>query len=77
MGYNEALSHDRLRAHDSVSVPGAVILGADHQTSTFLRSPVYRFNNVNELLLILQHPVELVVVSGTEIAHHVLVAKEE
>ena len=58
-------------------MPRAVILRADHQTSALLRSPVNRLNDVNELLLVLQHPVELVVVTGAEIAHHVLVAEEE
>lgn len=63
--------------HSLISVPRAVILRADHQTSALLGSPVDGFDNVNELLLILQHPVELVVVTGAEIAHHVLVAEEE
>jgi hypothetical protein len=78
MGYNKnTLCDSPERFRDSVSVSCAVILGADHQTSTLLCSPVNGFNNVDELLLVLQHPVELVVVTSSEIAHHVLVAKEE
>lgn len=76
IGYKQC-THTHTRHRDSVSVPRAVVLRADHQTSALLRSPVNRLDNVNEFLLILQHPVELVVVTGAEIAHHVLVAEEE
>ena len=51
--------------------------GADHQTSAFLRTLVDSLDDVDQLLLILQHPVQFVIVSGSEIAHHVLVAVEE
>lgn len=60
-----------------ISVPCAVVLRADHQTLALLGPPVDRLDNVDELLLILQHPVELVVVARAEIAHHVLVAEKE
>lgn len=65
----------------------------DDQTSPFLGSAVNRFNDINQFLLILQHPIQLVVVSRPKIAHlyedqqavdvqkqgayHVLVAEEE
>lgn len=58
-------------------MPSAVIFGTDHQTPTLLGPLENRLNNVNELLLVLQDPVELVVVASTEIAHDVLVAEEE
>jgi hypothetical protein len=33
-------------------------------------------NNVNKFLLVLKHPVLLVIVSSSKIAHHMLVTKE-
>lgn len=51
--------------------------GADHQTTALLCTLVYRLDDVNQLLLVLQDPVQLVIVSCTEVAHHVLVAVEE
>lgn len=52
-------------------------LGADHQTTTLLGALVYRLDDIDQLLLVFQHPVQLVVVSRAEIAHHMLVAVEE
>lgn len=51
--------------------------GADNQTTALLGTLVDGLDDVDQLLLVLQHPVQLVVVSGTEITHHVLVAIEE
>ena len=75
----------RLRSHTplivffslSISIPRRIILRTNDQTPPLLRALVDRLDNINQLLLILQHPVELVVVAGAEIAHHVLVAEEE
>lgn len=50
---------------------------AYYQTSSFLRTAIYRLKDINQLLLILQHPVEFVVVSGSKIAHHMFIAEEE
>lgn len=58
-------------------MPCTVILWADHQTTALLGTPINRLNNIDELLLVLQNPVQLVVVAGTEIAHDVLVSEEE
>jgi hypothetical protein len=52
-------------------------LWANHQTATFLRATVDSLDDINQLLLILQHPVQLVVVASTKIAHHMFVAEEE
>src|SRR5690242_10604599 len=60
-----------------VSIPRRVILRADDQTPPLLRAAINRLDNINQLLLILEHPIQLVVVSRAEIAHHVLVAEEE
>jgi hypothetical protein len=61
----------------SVAITRRVIFRAHHQTPPLLRALVNRLNNINKLLLVLEHPVQLVVVSRAEIAHHVLVAEEE
>jgi hypothetical protein len=60
-----------------ISVSGRVILGTHNQTSTLLGSSVDGLDDINQLLLILQDPVQLVVVSCSEITHHVFVAEEE
>jgi hypothetical protein len=60
-----------------VSVSGRVILGTHNQTSTLLGSSVDGLDDINQLLLVLQNPVQLVVVSCSEITHHVFVAEEE
>ena len=60
-----------------VSVSGRVVLGTYNQTSALLGTSVDGLDDVNQLLLILQDPVQLVVVSGSEITHHVFVAEEE
>lgn len=60
-----------------VSVARGVVLGADDQTTSLLRSSVHRLDNVYQFLFIFEDPVELVIVSGTEIDHHVFVAEEE
>jgi len=60
-----------------VSVSGRVVLWTNDKTSTLLSTTIDSFNDIDQLLLILQDPVELIVVSRTEIAHHVLVSEEE
>ena len=49
----------------------------NNQTPPLLRTLINRLNNINQLLLILQHPIQLIVVSRAEITHHVFVAEEE
>jgi hypothetical protein len=60
-----------------VSVSSRVVLRADDKTTTLFRSLVDGLNDINQLLLVFQHPVEFVVVTRSEIAHHVFVAEEE
>jgi len=60
-----------------VSVSGGVILWADNQTTTLLCTSVDGLNDIDQLLLVFQNPVQLIVVSRTEIAHHMLVSEEE
>lgn len=49
----------------------------DNQTSSLLRPAVDSLDNVNQLLLILQHPIQLIIVARAKIAHHVFVSEEE
>ena len=60
-----------------VAVLGGVVLWSDHQTAAFPGAPVNSLHDVDELLLVLQGPVDLVVVSCPEIDHDVLVPEEE
>lgn len=57
----------------SISVFCRIILWRHHQTSSFSRPPVHRFNNVYHLLLVLHRPVDLIVVTGAQINHDVFV----
>lgn len=59
------------------SVHRGLTLRADHQTPSLLGPSIDRLDDVNQLLLVLQYPVEFVVVARAEITHHVLVAEEE
>lgn len=52
-------------------------LWTDDQATTLLGATVDGFNDIDQLLLILEDPVELIVVTGSEITHHMLVSKEE
>lgn len=60
-----------------ISVPGGVVLRADHQTTTLLGALVDGLDDIDQLLLVLQHPVQFVIVTRSEIAHHMFVAEEE
>ena len=56
-----------------VLVLGAVVLGAHHDTSALDCTTVDDLDDVNELLLVCQGPVDLVVVTGPKIDHDVFV----
>merc|ERR1719422_878717 len=79
--YTEA--HTRTRAQMrraagcSVAVLGTVVLRGDHQTSALAGTSVDGLQDVNELLLVVHGPIDLVVVTGPQIYHHVLVPEEE
>lgn len=60
-----------------VSVSSRIVFWADDQTPPFLRPAVYRFEDIDEFLLVFENPVDFIVVAGPEITHHVLVAPEE
>lgn len=63
----------------SSSLHGAsnLTLGTDDQTTTLLRALIDGLDDVDQLLLVLQYPIQLVVVTRSEITHHVLIAVEE
>lgn len=61
----------------SVAILGRVILRWDHKTSSLTGPSVDRLQDVNHLLLVLQGPVDFVVVAGAKIDHYVLVAEEK
>lgn len=52
-------------------------LGTDDQTTALFRALVDGFDNVDQLLLVLQYPIQLIIVTRSEIAHHVFIAVEE
>lgn len=64
------------RTH-SVAVFSRVVFRRDHQTSAFTRTPVDGLDDVHHLLFVLERPVDLVVVTGAQIDHDVLVSEEE
>lgn len=68
-----------MSAIKSSSCPSRIAhtLRTNDQTTTLLRALVDGLNNVDELLLVLQHPIQLVVVAGAKIAHHVFISVEE
>jgi hypothetical protein len=61
----------------SISVACRIVLWADNETSSFLCTLVNGFNDVYQLLLVLQYPIQFVVIAGAEIAHHVFISEEE
>jgi len=62
---------------ESVAVFGGVIFGSDDETATLPGAAVNGLDDVDELLLVLESPIDLVVVASAEIDHDVLVPEEE
>jgi len=60
-----------------VAVFGGVIFGSNDKTTTLPRAAVNSLDNVDELLLVLESPIDLVVVASAQIDHDVLVPEEE
>lgn len=61
----------------SVPIARTVVLRTDDQTSTLFRALVDSFQDVDNLLLIFQNPIQLIIVSRPKITHHVFISKEE
>lgn len=51
--------------------------GTHHQPPALLGPPINRFNNIDQLLLIFQHPIQLVIIARSKITHHVLISEKE
>lgn len=56
---------------------GGIVLGTDDETATLFGSSIDGLDDIDELLFIFEDPVEFVVVSRAEIAHHVFISEEE
>jgi len=54
---------------DLVAVSGGIVFRTDNQTSPLFGSLVDCFDDVNQLLLVLEYPIQLVVITGPKIAH--------
>lgn len=61
----------------SISITCGIVLWANNKASSLLCAFVDCLDDVNQFLLVFQHPIQLIVVAGAEIAHHVFIAKEE
>ena len=49
----------------------------DDETTTLLGALVDGLDDVNQLLLVLQYPIQLIIVTRPKIAHHVFIAVKE
>lgn len=60
-----------------VAVLCGVVFRRDDQTAALASTSVHRLDDVNHFLLVLQWPVDFVIVSRPQIDHDVFVAEEE
>jgi len=60
-----------------VTVLGGIVLWSNHQITALPGTPIPSLYNVNKLMLVLQGPIDLIVVSCTKINHDALVSEEE
>ena len=58
----------------SIFILGRIVLGTDHQSSSFPCSSINRFYQINHFLLIFHCPINLIVVSRPQIDHYVFVS---
>ena len=63
--------------YELVSIFRGIIFWRHDQTSSFPRPPVHSLYNINEFLHILHCPVNLIVVTRSQINHNVLISVEE
>jgi len=76
LGTREETSNSEV-ANTLVLVSGGIILGRDHETASFGSPSVYRFNYVDKLLLIIHGPVDLIVISSSQVNHDMLITIEK
>ena len=62
---------------DSIFVLRRVVLRGDDKTLSFTRSSVHNLQYVYQLLLVIQSPNHLIIVSGSEVYHDVSISEEE
>ena len=67
----------RVRENFSLDSCMKPTLWTNHQTSTLFCPSIDGLDDINQLLFIFEHPVQLVVVAGAKITHHMLVSEEE
>ena len=60
-----------------IAVFGGIVFGGNDETAALASAAINSLDDVDELLLILESPVDLVVVAGAQIDHDVLVPEEE
>jgi len=60
-----------------VTVLGGIVLWSNHQITALPGTPIPSLYNVNKLMLVLQGPIDLIVVSCPKINHDALVSEEE
>jgi hypothetical protein len=58
-------------------MPGGVVLGTDDETTPFPGTTIDCFDNLMHLFLVVQAPIDLVIITSSKITHHVLVTIEE
>jgi hypothetical protein len=61
----------------SIPISRRVIFRADHQSTPFFGSTINGLDNVDKFLLVLKHPIQLIIIPSSKIAHHMLVSKEK
>jgi hypothetical protein len=52
-------------------------LRTHNQAPPLLGATIDGLNYINQLLLILQHPIQLIIIARAEITHHVFIAEEK
>jgi hypothetical protein len=77
LGRNDQTSAFASAAVNSLEKPESTKIGREPCTVRIIRAPTTNLDNVDHLLSVTHCPVDLVVVSGSQINHHVLVAEEK
>ena len=60
-----------------ILILGTIILWRNDQTSPFLCASIHSLNNIDHLLLILQSPVNLIIITGPQIDHDMFIPEKE
>lgn len=63
--------------HNLVFILGGIIFGTYNQSSSLACASVNCLNNIDHFLLVIEGPIDLVVVARTKINHDVSVTKEK